>query len=86
MSRRITIPADHIALVLSSQLSDEVFNYVQARRRALGQKMHRIQQLAIKDGDSTLQKNIYSEPYHEAKVERSVLNDFLLALVDAREA
>lgn len=71
MSRRLTIPANHVGLIIDGKLNDELLSYAKARRRSLLSSAARAKSEELRQ---------------ELTIEASILGDLLLALIDGQEA
>ena len=82
---RITIPEGHIALIIHHQLATELHSLIQQRRRRLGLRMSRLNQAEVTaESSGDINRSVArQDKWQEAKIERDILNDLLLALVDA---
>lgn len=76
MTRRISIPDDHVALVISNQLADELMSLLRGRRQARGITfaLERAREGCALDADM--------QPIAEYKI----AGDIMLALLEAKEA
>lgn len=72
-SRRITVPEDHVALILPDQLADEMMSLAMASREE-HLRGYRAQQVKK------------PEAAHEHNQRAKILGDFVLALLEAKEA
>lgn len=73
MTRRVTIPDDHVALILPNQLSDELMSLLRAYRAEVGRVIVRA-------------KRTNCELDSIAIAQHSIAGDVMLAILEAREA
>lgn len=85
-SRRVTVPEGHVAVLIDVQLAGELQSLIIARRRKLGKRMSVLSAAERNGPPGHGERHPYrlQSKWIEAKGERDILNDLLLALVDAQ--
>lgn len=83
MSKRLTILDDHVALVLSNQLADELMSLMQQLRKRNWRKSQRV--LAYNSQCEGHNLPTPTEAEIEANAQSAIAGDIILAILEAKE-
>lgn len=83
MTKRIAVPDNHIALVLSYQLADELMSLMQQVRKQNWRKSQRV--LAFKSQHEGHDLPEPTPAEFDANMQSSIAGDIILALIEAKD-